>query len=119
MWQSEDTENHHGMIFCARNASSVPHLPLRSLQREFRKEVQKMRFVVPLIALVTLSLTSAYAPASSIDNSPTALAELQTKADQAQLRDKCLHYATRASSASGIVSVADGSNAARMTAEVC
>jgi len=30
-----------------------------------------------------------------------------------------LHYATRASSASGIVSVADGSNAARMTAEVC
>jgi hypothetical protein len=93
MWRSEDTQNHHGMIFCARNVSSVPHLPLRSLRREFRKEVQKMRFVVPLIALVTLSLTSAYAPASSIDNSPTALAELQTKADQAQPRDKCFLYA--------------------------
>jgi hypothetical protein len=52
-----------------------------------------MRFVVPLLVLFTLSLTSAYAPASSIDNSPTALAELQTKADQAQPRDRCFLYA--------------------------
>jgi hypothetical protein len=35
----------------------------------------------------------AYAPASSIDNSPTALAELQAKAEQAQPRDRCFLYA--------------------------
>ena len=52
-----------------------------------------MRFVVPVIVLSTLSLTSAYAPASRMDNSPTALAELQTKADQAQPRDRCFLYA--------------------------
>jgi hypothetical protein len=52
-----------------------------------------MRFVVLVVAISTLPLTCAYAPASSIDNSPTALAELQTKADQAQPRDKCFLYA--------------------------
>jgi hypothetical protein len=52
-----------------------------------------MRFAVPVVILSTLSLTCAYALASSIDNSPTALAELQTKADQAQPRDKCFLYA--------------------------
>jgi hypothetical protein len=52
-----------------------------------------MRFVVPVVVISTLSLTCAYAPASSIVNSPTALAELQTKADQAQPRDKCFLYA--------------------------
>jgi hypothetical protein len=52
-----------------------------------------MRFVVPVIVLSTLSLTCAYAPASSIDNSPTALAELQTRADQAPPRDRCFLYA--------------------------
>ena len=52
-----------------------------------------MRFVVHVVAISILSLTCAYAPASSIDNSPTALAELQTKADQAQPRDKCFLYA--------------------------
>jgi hypothetical protein len=52
-----------------------------------------MRFAVPVVILSTLSLTCAYALASSIGNSPTALAELQTKADQAQPRDKCFLYA--------------------------
>lgn len=52
-----------------------------------------MRFVVPVVVICTLSLTCAYAPASSIDNSPTALTELQTKADQAHPRDRCFLYA--------------------------
>ena len=52
-----------------------------------------MRFVVPVVVISTLSLTCAYAPASSIDNSPMALTELQTKADQAKPRDKCFLYA--------------------------
>jgi hypothetical protein len=52
-----------------------------------------MRFVFSLLVLFTLSLTSAYAPASNIDISPTALTELQTKADQAQPRDRCFLYA--------------------------
>ena len=52
-----------------------------------------MRFVVLVVAISTLSSTCAYAAASSIDNSPTALEELQTKADQAQPRDKCFLYA--------------------------
>jgi hypothetical protein len=38
-------------------------------------------------------LTCAYAPASRLDDSPTALATLQAKADQAQPRDRCLLYA--------------------------
>jgi hypothetical protein len=49
--------------------------------------------VLPVVIISTLSLTCACALASSIDNSPTALAELQTKADQAQPRDKCFLYA--------------------------
>jgi hypothetical protein len=52
-----------------------------------------MRFVVLVVAISTLSSTCAYAAASSIDNSPTALAELQIKADQAPSRDKCFLYA--------------------------
>jgi hypothetical protein len=52
-----------------------------------------MRFVVPVIVISTLSLICAYAPASSIDNSPTALAELQAKTEQAQPRDRCFLYA--------------------------
>jgi hypothetical protein len=52
-----------------------------------------MRFVVPVVVICSLSLTCAYATASSIDKSPTALAELQTKADQAQPRDRCFLYA--------------------------
>jgi hypothetical protein len=52
-----------------------------------------MRFVVPVVVISTLSLTCAYAPASSIDNGPTTFAKLQTKADQAQPRDKCFLYA--------------------------
>jgi hypothetical protein len=52
-----------------------------------------MRFVIPVVIISTLTLTCAYAPASSIDMSPTALVELQTKANQAQPRDKCFLYA--------------------------
>ena len=52
-----------------------------------------MRFVVPVVIISTLLLTCASALASSIDNSSTALAELQIKADQAQPRDKCFLYA--------------------------
>jgi hypothetical protein len=52
-----------------------------------------MRFVVPVVVICTLSLTCTYAPASSIDIGPMALTELQTKADQAQARDRCFLYA--------------------------
>jgi hypothetical protein len=52
-----------------------------------------MRLVPTVVVISTLSLTCGYAPASGIDNSPTALAVLQTKADQAQPRDRCFLYA--------------------------
>jgi hypothetical protein len=41
----------------------------------------------------TLSVTCAYARVSGTDNSPTALAVLQAKADQAPPRDRCFLYA--------------------------
>jgi hypothetical protein len=52
-----------------------------------------MRFLTTAVVISTLSLTCAYAPASRLDDSPTALATLQAKADQAQPRDRCLLYA--------------------------
>jgi phosphomevalonate kinase len=52
-----------------------------------------MRFLVPLAVMSALSLTCVYAPASSIDNSPMALTELQAKVDHAQTRDRCFLYA--------------------------
>ena len=49
-----------------------------------------MRFLTTAVVISTLSLTCAYyAPASRLDDSPTALATLQAKADQAQTRDRC------------------------------
>jgi hypothetical protein len=53
----------------------------------------EMRFLVTAVVISTLSLTCAYAPASRLDDSPTALAALQAKADQAQPRDRCFLYA--------------------------
>jgi hypothetical protein len=52
-----------------------------------------MRFLVTAVVISTLSLACAYAPASRLDDSPTALAALQSKADQAQPRDRCFLYA--------------------------
>jgi hypothetical protein len=52
-----------------------------------------MRFLATAVVISTLSLTCAYAPASLLDDSPTALAALQAKADQAQPRDRCFLYA--------------------------
>jgi hypothetical protein len=52
-----------------------------------------MRLVPIVVVISTLSSTCAYASASGIDNSPTALAMLQAKADQAQPRDRCFLYA--------------------------
>jgi hypothetical protein len=52
-----------------------------------------MRFLVTAVVISTLSLTCAYAPASRLDDSPTVLAALQAKADQAQPRDRCFLYA--------------------------
>ena len=52
-----------------------------------------MRFVATAVVISTLSLTCAYAPASALDDNPTALAALQAKADQAQPRDRCFLYA--------------------------
>jgi len=53
----------------------------------------EMRFLATAVVISTLSLTCAYAPASRLDDSPTALAALQAKADQAQPRDRCFLYA--------------------------
>ena len=53
-----------------------------------------MRFLTTAVVIYTLSLTCAYyAPAFRLDDSPTALATLQTKADQGQPRDRCFLYA--------------------------
>ena len=52
-----------------------------------------MRFLTTAVVICTLSLTCAYTPASGVDDSPTALAALQAKADQAQPRDRCFLYA--------------------------
>jgi hypothetical protein len=52
-----------------------------------------MRFVATAVVISTLSLICSYAPASSLDGSPTALAALEAKADQAQPRDRCFLYA--------------------------
>jgi hypothetical protein len=52
-----------------------------------------MCFLATAVVISTLSLTCAYAPASLLDDSPTALAALQAKADQAQPRDRCFFYA--------------------------
>jgi hypothetical protein len=52
-----------------------------------------MRFVGTAVVISTLSLTSAYARASGLDDSPTALTALQAKADHAQPRDRCFLYA--------------------------
>jgi hypothetical protein len=49
--------------------------------------------VATAVAISTLLLICAHASASSLDDSPTALAALQAKADQAQPRDKCFLYA--------------------------
>src|SRR5439155_7030015 len=54
----------------------------------------EMRFLTTAVVIYTLSLTCAYyAPAFRLDDSPTALATLQTKADQGQPRDRCFLYA--------------------------
>jgi hypothetical protein len=45
------------------------------------------------VAIFILLLASAYASASGLDNNPTALTALETKADQAQPRDRCFLYA--------------------------
>jgi hypothetical protein len=48
-----------------------------------------MRFLTTAVVISTLSLTCAYVSASRLDDSPTALAMLKAKADQAQPRDRC------------------------------
>src|ERR1700728_3063477 len=49
--------------------------------------------VATAVAISTVLLICAHASASSLDDSPTALAALQAKADQAQPKDKCFLYA--------------------------
>jgi len=51
------------------------------------------RKIAAAIVISTLSLTCISALASRLDNSPTALAALQVKANKAQPRDKCFLYA--------------------------
>ena len=54
----------------------------------------ELRCAATIVVISTLSLICAYASASTLDDSPTALAALQAKADQAQPKDKCFLYAT-------------------------
>jgi hypothetical protein len=53
----------------------------------------ELRCVATVVVISTLSLICAYASVSALDDSPTALAALQAKADQAQPKDKCFLYA--------------------------
>jgi hypothetical protein len=53
----------------------------------------ELRFVATVVVISALSLTCAYASASALDDSPTALATLQAKVDKAQPRDRCFLYA--------------------------
>lgn len=53
----------------------------------------ELRCVATVVVISTLSLICAYASASALDDSPTALAALRAKADQAQPKDKCFLYA--------------------------
>ena len=53
----------------------------------------ELRCVATVVVISTMSLICAYASASAQDDSPTALAALQAKADQAQPKDKCFLYA--------------------------
>jgi hypothetical protein len=62
-----------------------------------------MRLLTTAVVISTLSLTcSYYAPASFLDDSPTAVATLQAKADQAQPRDRCFLYAELVSRMTGL-----------------
>jgi len=53
----------------------------------------ELRCVATVVVISTMSLICACASASAQDDSPTALAALQAKADQAQPKDKCFLYA--------------------------
>ena len=53
----------------------------------------ELRCVATVVVISTMSLICACASASALDDSPTALAALQAKADQAQPKDKCFLYA--------------------------
>ena len=53
----------------------------------------ELRCVATVVVISTMSLICAYASDSALDDSPTALAALQAKADQAQPKDKCFLYA--------------------------
>jgi hypothetical protein len=52
-----------------------------------------MRFVATGVVTFTLLLTCSSVPASNRDDSSTAIAALETKADRAQPRDRCFLYA--------------------------
>jgi len=52
-----------------------------------------MRVIVTAAVISILAFAAADAPASHMDDNPTALAALEAKADQAQRRDKCFLYA--------------------------
>jgi hypothetical protein len=54
---------------------------------------RQLQFVATAVAISTTSLTYVCASASSPDQRPSALATLQSKADQAQPRDRCYLYA--------------------------
>jgi hypothetical protein len=51
------------------------------------------RLVPTAVAITALPLTFACAPKSVADDSPTAIAALQAKTDQAKPRDRCFLYA--------------------------
>ena len=63
----------------------------------------EIRFIAAAVVLSTLSLTSLYAAASGLGDTPTALAALQTKAEQALPRDKCFLYAKLVSQMTDLV----------------
>ena len=53
----------------------------------------ELRFVATAVVISAVLLIWAHVSASGLDDSTTALAVLQTKAEQAQPKDKCFLYA--------------------------
>jgi hypothetical protein len=63
----------------------------------------ELRFVATAVVISTLSLSSHFASALVLDDSPAALATLQVKADHAQPRDRCFLYARLVSRMTDVV----------------
>jgi hypothetical protein len=72
-----------------------PDAPIQRIEGSCRDVLMRLDKLLAAAAtiVVTTAMASVYAYASGLEGDATALAVLQTKADQAPLRDKCFLYA--------------------------